>query len=85
MAENIVLFYAPYFYTCAGCNRQHNKYMGEMYLVRRFGFKGQSGTIHKFCCSEKCYYFAWFKYINDIHPGFRNNPQLHEPIEYVEF
>jgi|ERR1035437_608790 hypothetical protein len=75
------------FYTCAGCDRKRKKYVGEMYIIGVLGHTTRYyGTVHKYCCSEKCYYFAWLKYIDVIHPQFKNNPQLlTEPEEYIEF
>ena len=74
------------YYTCAGCEKKRRNYIGEMYIKRRFGFKGEGATIHKYCCSKKCYYFAWLKYMDDIDTKTKHNPQLlSEPEKYVKF
>jgi hypothetical protein len=77
-----------YYYTCAGCGKKRQKYIGEMYITRDFGFKGEPGFIHKYCCSEKCYYFAWLQYMERLSKLVygKSNPQLFsEPQEYITF
>ena len=84
--NDIARSYGPYFYTCAGCGRKRNKYIGEMYINKLDSGSLWLRTLHKYCCSEKCYYFTWLKYVDVIDPFYRNNPQLFtEPEVYVEF
>jgi hypothetical protein len=70
----------PYQYACAGCGNNRHEYIGEIYVYAYQNkwpdLTHKYGIIHKYCCSEKCYYFAWLKHIQDIVPGFKNNPQL---------
>lgn len=84
MAKYIARSY--YLYTCAGCGKKRKKYVGEMYVDKK-GDLGWSHIIHYYCCSKKCYYFAWFKYMDNLSfaCGWENPQLLNKPEEYVEF